>query len=546
MKKTVTLLVLFSIVVGKIESAYSQCAPSTYSQNIDINNVRARINIGDMWWDLNNSAKYQVPKNDGISSLFAGALWIGGLDDQGALHVAAQTYRQNGNDFYPGPLDNNCETTNQTCSDFDFIWKINQSTIDSFQLLFAGHVPGDGFSVWNSQVPPTIMYWPAFNNPFSTIVGSRHLAPFFDYDFDGNYNPTMGDYPVIKGDQALWMVFNDKGNTHNETGGQAFGIEIHLMVYAFQSADVLNTTTFYEYTIFNKCQINYNKVYLGIWTDPDLGCYVDDYIGCDTIHDIGILYNADTLDQNCPLGYGTQPPMQSIKVLEVTADSFSSPNNMTNFMYYNNDFTVNGNPENALDYYNYLKSIWKDGSHLTEGGIGFGGNVSTDYAFSGNPSDTGAWSECAMNNIAADRRMIVASGPMDLNAGSMLRTTYAAIWTRPDLEYPCPSFDSVAFQATYVQAVFDNYILTSSVSHSFFNEKIKLYPNPATNEIIVAGKYSSQLKFSVLNVLGQEIKIPFTKTDSTINLNVSSLVPGFYSIVIHDRSKLFTGKFIKE
>ncbi len=546
MKKTVTLFSLLTFILVKTEFTNAQCSSATAFENIDINDVRARINLVDMWWDLNSSAKYEVPKNGGVHSLFAGALWIGGLDDMGALHVAAQTYRQNGNDFYPGPLDNNCETTNQTCSDFDYIWKINKSTIDSFIQLFNGHNPGDGFQVSNSQIPQIILNWPSKNNPNSTIVGNRNLAPFFDYDSNGDYDPTHGDYPIVKGDQALWMVFNDKGNTHTETGGNTFGIEIHLMVYAFQSADVLNTTTFYEYTIINKCQVNYNKVYLGIWTDPDLGCYVDDYIGCDSTRDMGILYNADTLDQNCPVGYGVNPPMLAIKVLEVSADSFSAPHKMTNFMYYNNDFTVNGNPENESHYYNYLQSKWKDASHLTRGGNGFGGTIETNFAFPSNPSDTAGWSECSLNNFGSDKRMIISSGPMDLNAGSMLRTTYAAIWTRPDLEYPCPSFDSINFQATYVQAIFDNYILNSTFNNSFSTEKIKLYPNPATNNLIVEGKFSSQLNFSLLNVLGQEIKTPFAKTDSNIKLNVSALVPGFYSIVIHDGNKLFTGKFIKE
>lgn len=541
MKKTVILFSLLTITLVKTEFTKAQCSSATAFENIDINNVRARINLVDMWWDLNSSAKYEVPKNGGVHALFAGALWIGGLDDQGAIHVAAQTYRQNGNDFYPGPLDNNCEITNQTCSDFDYIWKINKSTIDSFKNLFTTV----GQTVSTSQIPASILYWPAESNPNNTFP-EHDLAPFFDYDGDAIYDPTHGDYPVIKGDQALWMVFNDKGNTHTETGGNPFGIEVHLMVYAFQSADVLNTTTFYEYTIFNKCQINYNKVYLGIWTDPDLGCYVDDYIGCDSTRDMGILYNADTLDQNCPLGYGVNPPMLAIKVLEVTADSLIALHKMSNFMYYNNDFTVNGNPENSVQYYYYLQSKWKDASHLTVGGIGIGGMDETNFAFPSNPSDSVGWSECALNNFGSDKRMIISSGPMDLNAGSMLRTTYAAIWTRPNLEYPCPSFDSINFQATYVQAIFDNYIINSGTKNVFSNEEIKFFPNPTTNDLIVEGKFSSQLKFSLLNVLGQEIKTPFTKTESNIKLNVSALSPGFYSIVIHDGNKLFTGKFIKE
>src|SRR5438046_2345987 len=82
------------------------CTPATSFDYLDINNAKARINNGgDMWWDLTNTAKYIVPKTGNVSSLFAGALWIGGLDAQGNLHMAAQTYRKNGNHFFHGPLD---------------------------------------------------------------------------------------------------------------------------------------------------------------------------------------------------------------------------------------------------------------------------------------------------------------------------------------------------------------------------------------------------------------------------------------------------------
>ena len=56
-----------------------------------------------MWWNLSDG-KYEIPKNSGKHSMFAGSLWIGGLDDDDQLKVAAQTYRQSGNDFWPGPI----------------------------------------------------------------------------------------------------------------------------------------------------------------------------------------------------------------------------------------------------------------------------------------------------------------------------------------------------------------------------------------------------------------------------------------------------------
>src|SRR5687767_7773818 len=87
------------------------CAVPKASREFWFNNVRTIIySGGDMWWDLNgnNNAYYYIPavqnRNNGVSSHFAGSIWLGGLDVGGQLKVAAMMYRQNGVDFYPGPL----------------------------------------------------------------------------------------------------------------------------------------------------------------------------------------------------------------------------------------------------------------------------------------------------------------------------------------------------------------------------------------------------------------------------------------------------------
>ena len=81
------------------------CSPSTSKTDLDVNNVRTIImGGGDMWWNLDD-ARYEIPKDGNKHSMFAGSLWIGGVDAGGQLKVAAMTYRQSGNDFWPGPLN---------------------------------------------------------------------------------------------------------------------------------------------------------------------------------------------------------------------------------------------------------------------------------------------------------------------------------------------------------------------------------------------------------------------------------------------------------
>lgn len=45
---------------------------------------------------------------------------------------------------------------------------------------------------------------------------------------------------------------------------------------------------------------------------------------------------------------------------------------MTGFMYHSNSSDDNGDPTNALQYYNYLQGIWKNGMHMLYGSNAFG------------------------------------------------------------------------------------------------------------------------------------------------------------------------------
>src|SRR5574344_2083145 len=77
------------------------CLPASNSNQLDINNVRAYIETGGTMW-FKETAQYEVPKGSGKTSMFAAALWIGGLDVNEQLKIAAVRFRQVGDDFWPG------------------------------------------------------------------------------------------------------------------------------------------------------------------------------------------------------------------------------------------------------------------------------------------------------------------------------------------------------------------------------------------------------------------------------------------------------------
>jgi hypothetical protein len=488
----------------------ADCEPASSQFDLDINNVRAKIlNGGDLWWDL-SAAKYEVPKIDppgsstSITAIFAGAIWISGKDEGGNLKLAAQTYRSGGNDFWPGPIDAAGSVDNSVCKAFDKHFNVYGQEIK--QVISDGATKG--YPLGSSEIPKNVLEWPGKSNPFLIEKGQYFegtLAPFFDADDDGIYDPTKGDYPVINAspnckdgftfaDQMIFWVFNDIGNIHTQTNGDAIGLQINALAFAFRSSDDLNNMTFYRYNIINKSSTTLVQTYMGQFVDPDLGCYQNDYVGCDTNRSLGIVYNGDVVDGGCANGYGAEVPLLGIDYFEGPqadkrdgidndkdglvdegTDGIDNDGNgeidevgeqellgMSSFSYFNNAAGALGDPNNASQYRNYMEGKWSDGTPITYGGNGYGGANPTHYTYPGDPSISGQWSECNNQtsgaNVTADRRFLQFSGPFTLKPGDANNITLGVIFVRPKAgAYPCPSFSKYIGPADdKAQALFDN------------------------------------------------------------------------------------------
>ena len=413
MKKLLLILICLPLFT------LAQQSPSSYfSQDVlDINNVNTSVGPGSMFWDLDD-ARYEDPKGSNKHSIFAHDLWIGGVDDGGVLRLAAQTYRQNGDDYWPGPVSDSIYHNDANMGQWDRVWKIDRSVVEEYQTAFFTNDP-------TYIIPDIILNWPSHGDV--SMGQSPYLAPFIDSDSNGIYDPYQGDYPDIKGDQAVYIIKNDVGDVHTESNAEQIGLEIHIMYYAYRCDNYpeLDHTVFAKTTLYNRGEHNLNNAYIGTWTDMDLGFYLDDYVGCNVPLNLSYTYNGDMEDEGSA-GYGFNPPAQGLVYLNGTMDKF---------MYYNNDGTVIGNPSSALDYYNYLRGIWKDNVPITYGGDGHGGGTGAttnlcDYMFPGTTdlNFTTPWSEVTAGNIPADRRFLMSNGPFDLDTNTSYTLEYAFVF----------------------------------------------------------------------------------------------------------------------
>ena len=78
---------------------YVKLEDVNYFSYLDINNINARFNcFGNHFWDMPGGigAHYEYPQGSGHHSMFNFTLWLGGIDENDQLRIAAERYRQIG------------------------------------------------------------------------------------------------------------------------------------------------------------------------------------------------------------------------------------------------------------------------------------------------------------------------------------------------------------------------------------------------------------------------------------------------------------------
>lgn len=240
MKKFVLLSTTFILFA----SVY-HAQPFTY---LDIGNVKARIYAnGELFQDKSNfKSDYEVPKNSNSYTIYTSALWFTSVGQKNGSPEIAGSYELFGNEnlFNVGPVDIvNQQTDNSP--QFQRLWKVNQDSIDF-------HIQN-----WNSPnytAPAEIIDWPGNGNNNT----AQNLAPYADLDNDKIYEPNDGEYPIIKGEQAVYLIANDYRpddsiSTPSKIYTKSAKVEMHMMLYAFdhQTAAIANTV-FVNVKLFNR------------------------------------------------------------------------------------------------------------------------------------------------------------------------------------------------------------------------------------------------------------------------------------------------------
>lgn len=436
MRRIFLFILTICISVGVIsagaksaEKKMSVRKPTTVEYTLfDGNQIRCYVgNTGEIVsYNVTGDAGLEWPKGSGKTAVFQSGLWVTGKVD-GEIRSAAAEYTS---EFQPGPILQYDPTPGiehqpgvpANAGDARYqIYKINRGDVadpksEKYNREYALWPVDDGA--------------PAHDGEYFEDVNGNGVydegEPFEDYDLDGEYDPPDGvlvegeDPPLILGDQMLWFVCNDmdEGRHSNLWSTKPLGIEIQSTVFGFNRADPLGNVMFIKWLLINKSGKTIEDAYISMWSDADVGDAKDDFVGCDTTLSVGYMYNGNPVDQD----YGTTPPCVGYDFFQgpvvpspgdtalvsgrLIPDYRNLP--MTSFVKYTNSDPEYGDPENAIEAYNYMSGLtaqgqpWKDPE----------GNT-TYFLYPGDPVTRQGWTEYD-DSSPDDRRFLMSSGPFDL------------------------------------------------------------------------------------------------------------------------------------
>ena len=382
-------------------------------------------------------------------------------------------------------------------------------------------------------------------------------APWLDVNGDSIYTPNV-DRPEFIGDEMLWCVSNDldTSRTQYTYGSDPIGLEIQNLVWGYNETDFLKDVVFKKYMIINKGFSTVDSMYLAYWAEDDLGYLGDDFVGCDTLLNLGYTYNSDDDDGGgTGSSYGTPPPavghlyLQGPVIPGEAADSAQFNGSVkpgyknlpiTASMIYVNATVEFGDPpyglyQGTLELYNNLRGLHKNGNPLIDPHTG----SVTQFAVPGDPVTGEGWYEgegWPDGYKSGNRDYLISSGPFTLAPGDSQEIIIAIFMAIG--EDNIDSITKLKEKAIKIHQFF-GHELPTNIAHKdlIFSKAFRLkqnYPNPfnPTTTIEFFLPISESVTIEVFNIAGQKVKTlvngKMNAGKQSIEFNARNLASGIY------------------
>ncbi len=122
-------------------------------------------------------------------------------------------------------------------------------------------------------------------------------APWYDRDRNGQWDPAVDEPGIAGADQVIWYVVND-ALAWLVFGSPAMGLEVQVTAWAYKNQPHVGGQVIYKrYRLINKSAFPIDSMYFGQFSETDIGDYTDDFVGCDSVWQMGYAYNSPEPDK---------------------------------------------------------------------------------------------------------------------------------------------------------------------------------------------------------------------------------------------------------
>lgn len=481
-------------------------------KHLEVNNLKITIQSnGDMHRDtVLTTFTSETPAGSNTSTLGAQCLWMGGIDGNSELRLAANTYRQSGNDFWPGPV---ADTYDNIYDDiYNTVWHLHKIDIEN-------HIAN--YNTAGYTVPASIETWPANGNTTNGEV--QNLAPYQDINANDIYEPELGDYPLIRGDEALYVIYNDDKAIHTETGGQKIKAEIHHMLYAYNNPGHVNYNVVYShYTIHNRSSFEFPNFFVSHWVDfSNTGAY-------GTHVPNNMIFSYDSLETSV---FGPNSPAIGVKSLNHNLDY--------SIFYNNNNSALSGNPTMATEYYRYMIAQWRNSAQLANNGT----TVSHMYPGDSDTTNYESWFDTYIP--FSDRRSVSSITVPSFGPGEHICFDNAIIFAYDQTLTGLDQVQNLFTLSDQVQDFYDTqYDNCEDVSDLSLFEVFSLNGNNLSveheNNTIVLEldvALDTDLNIKVIDITGRTVvQNTLKRGDISIQIELQKATPGTYFILCSNQS----------
>lgn len=497
---------------------------SVIYDRINVNNIIMYFGnngISSQTDDMNRGLYWITDSGDTVSMAFVDGLMYGGKVD-GETRVGGSNYFSG---LLPGThVNNNSEYPDST----NRIWKYRKD----WERLSS---PSERNRIENDAET-----WPVY-------LG----APFNDKNNDGIYSFGI-DTPPETGDEINWFIMNDSDTSLTDSifMSKPLELEIQVQILGYDESNYLGDAVYKKYKLTNKSDKVISDFYIGYWADFDIMNPFNDYVGCDSVLNMGYGYSESVSESDSnvippAIGYmllqGPELPSKDYSEWNyeyIRGKKFMRSTSFSPIIKGLSNFVLD--PSNKEQWYNNLKGLTtilgeRVRNELTGG--------DTFFPYSGDPENGEGWID-GDKAPAYDRRLILNTGPISLSPGESQELVFAIL-----IEQGMNNLNSVTLlkdKAYWVKDFYNYYIYTTDAKEGkIIPENISLsqnYPNPfnPTTQINFSLSLGAQTKLIIYDALGREVKTLINgykpPGNYKLNFDASGLSSGvyFYRLSIND------------